>query len=239
MQKVVPYILWPAVAFSCFVYIRRFYRRSNAPSDGPLPDAPPRQTTAGGAGSVPFVASRPAAGSSTATPDIEPSVAAALAAEGRSSTPARERAATEPDRSAASPPEEGSADPPGRTGLFAKDAPPPPKQRVLLKDLIEGIRLPCDLSPLVSLDDMHRGDIHAAFITKGNEPAEVGRRLGDELERLGFDLSSLSENQVLARRDDQELLVTLHANPELLEVDTHPMFPTAVAGDAVVEFDVR
>lgn len=243
MKTVIPLILWPAVAFSCFVYARRFYRRFSETAQPPpdLPSTTPAPRS--GAGSVPFVSrSRPPSGEQP--PEIEPSVAAALAAEGRIAPtppviPATPQASTpQVVDSAPGRPGPTGDDEPGRSGLFAKEPARRPAPKRALGDQMSGIQLPCGLAPLVSLDDLHRADIHAAFITKGHEPADVGRQLGDELERLGFTLSSVSDNQVLARRDDDGLMVTLHATPEVLEVDTHRVFPTAMPGDVIVEFDV-
>ena len=72
--------------------------------------------------------------------------------------------------------------------------------------------------------------------TGGHDPAVVGREVGDELERLGFTLASLSANEVLATRDDGRLTVTIHTNPQTIEVDGRRLFPTTSGDDVVVEF---
>ncbi len=260
MRTVLPIIIYSWLAVSLFIYGRRIYRRASGEksSAAPGPSLPsagtpgarpthaagtsssatprvphvPRSTPGTPAVPPPFddgIPIAPPAFDADGTPHmdathfpIEPSVAAALAEEGRLSTPGV-AAPTEP------PPDAG------RSGLFAKagDAPP---AAAALTTLMANIALPCDLAPLVSLDDAHLADVQARFVTGGHDPAEVGREVGDELERLGFTLASLSDTQVLATRDDGRLTVTIHTKPHTIEVDGRRLFPTTGADDVVVEF---
>lgn len=259
MRTVLPIIVYSWLAVSLFIYGRRIYRRvsgeKSTPPDAPLPSAGtpgarstraaptsptaaprvphvPRSTPGTPAVPPPFaddIPIAPPAFDANGTPHmdathfpIEPAVAAALAEEGRLSTPGVE-GPTDPTPDA------------GRSGLFAKATDPAPGG-VALTTLMAGIALPCDLAPLVSLDDAHLTDVQARFVTGGHDPAEVGREVGDELERLGFTLASLSANEVLATRDDGRLTVTIHTNPQTIEVDGRRLFPTTSGDDVVVEF---
>lgn len=263
MRTVLPIIVYTWLAVSLVIYGRRLYRRMSddrtssppepgvPPSGGPAPrTAPPPGRAAAGSAGVPHVPHVPE-GSAAAVPfadipiapptfgpdgtphmdathfPIEPAVAAALAEEGRISMPGAD--AVDPSAPHGAPPDAG------RTGLFAKASDDGPVA-VPLGTLMAGISLPCDLSPLVSLDDAHLSDVHARFVTSGHDPADVGRQVGDELERLGFVLASLTSNAVRATRDDGRLTVTIHTDPHTAQVDGRRLFPTTTSGDVVVEF---
>lgn len=138
---------------------------------------------------------------------------------------------------AAGPGSAGDADGPGgsvRGGFFAPaDADEPTPKPV--SELVAGISMPCDLSPLVdesSAVDPQR----VVFITNGTTPAKVGAGVADELERLGFTLRTDGDTELIATRDDDRLLVTLHPDPVADRVDGERLFPTATRGSVVVVF---
>lgn len=127
----------------------------------------------------------------------------------------------------------------GRSGLFAPAAatrlPDATNERPTVADLLEGISLPCDLSPIVDTGralDPYR----VAFVTNRATPAEVGAGLGDELERLGFSLATVSDTELEATKDGGRVVVTLHPNPSTVTFGAAPAFPNLPSGSVVVEF---
>jgi hypothetical protein len=271
-MKVVPLILYPWLAISVVIYIRRLSRRSERkkeaagdpavaaaeqalrtgttppPMVGPRPSPPAGgkaagpvlgKGPAGAAPHVPHVPHVPAPASPPPVPHVpapspgapidasvlplEPAVAAALEAEGKLAPAGG--SSIDADAAAAA----------GRSGLFAGEDRPVARP---LSEMISGIALPCDLMPLVSLDQAEVVGLHATFATSGHPASTVGRSLGDELERLGFTLRSTAENEVVARRGRDQIRVTIHARPDLLERDEVKVFPTTEEGDVVVEFRV-
>lgn len=144
--------------------------------------------------------------------------------------------------------EEGE-DATGRAGLFAPLSPPsstedhdepdkpdkPDKpDRLTVGEALQGITLPCDLVPMI-LDADHPDPHHAAFATVGFEAHVVGAKLGDELERLGYEISSSSATTAVARRDDVMVTVEIHAAASEARADGERLFPTAPGGSVVVE----
>jgi hypothetical protein len=131
----------------------------------------------------------------------------------------------------------GDTDGPGgsvRGGLFAPaDAEEPAPKPI--SELVAGISMPCDLSPLV--DESNAIDPQrVVFITSGTTPAKVGAGVADELERLGFTLRTDGDTELVATRDGDRLLVTLHPDPVADRVDGERLFPTATRGSVVVVF---
>lgn len=98
--------------------------------------------------------------------------------------------------------------------------------------------MPCDLVPVIDPTAMD-AQWRVAFSTRGVPPAEVGSKVGDELERLGYTLRSLNETEVQATRNDDVLTVRLIVNPEAAQRDGRPAFPTLAPGSIVVEFSSR
>ena len=129
----------------------------------------------------------------------------------------------------------------GRTGLFAaseakRSAEAP---RLAVARLLEGISLPCDLAPVISADKPVRASVglHVAFSTSGVDPREIGQKLGDELERLGFSVESVSASQVQATRQDGGLLVSLLTDPAKMTREGKQVYPTMPPGSTVVEVE--
>jgi hypothetical protein len=101
---------------------------------------------------------------------------------------------------------------------------------------LEGIRMPCDLAPLTgSLADIER---RVAFFTVGWPAEAVGPEVADELERIGMQFTSLSDNRAVARRDDVEVRVALHSVGSAINGIADPTFPTAPEHSVVVEFEL-
>jgi hypothetical protein len=138
------------------------------------------------------------------------------------------------------PSQSPSDDQSGRSGFFAPSAPPRPTSdattaRPVVADVLQGISLPCDLSPIVDTGralDPYR----VAFVTNRATPAEVGAGVGDELERLGFSLATVSDTELEATKDEGRVVVTLHPNPSTVTFGASPAFPNLPEGSVVVEF---
>ena len=63
----------------------------------------------------------------------------------------------------------------------------------------------------------------------------MGAALADELERLGFTLSTSTPTELLARRDRTELRAVLYVNPATAQRGLDRIFPAAPAGSVGVE----
>jgi hypothetical protein len=128
----------------------------------------------------------------------------------------------------------------GRSGFFAPSTPSRPTPdattaRPVVADVLQGISLPCDLSPIVDTGralDPYR----VAFVTHRATPAEVGAGVGDELERLGFSLATVSDTELEATKDEGRVVVTLHPDPSTVTFGAAPAFPNLPEGSVVVEF---
>jgi hypothetical protein len=96
-------------------------------------------------------------------------------------------------------------------------------------DALVGIRMPCDLVPLV-LDRLASGRI--TLSTTGYPAEAVGTALADEVERLGYVLRPMSDHEVLATRGATGLRLTIRPP----DADgRHFEHPTAREDSVVVE----
>lgn len=105
--------------------------------------------------------------------------------------------------------------------------------------LLKGVRMPCDLAPVTGGHQTvaHTAGLLVAFATANIAPAEIGRAVGDELERLDYTLTSTSSTQVQATRGDDVLLVTLVTDPAEAMRDGQKAYPTLPPNSVVVEFE--
>jgi hypothetical protein len=98
-----------------------------------------------------------------------------------------------------------------------------------LADALVGIRMPCDLVPLV-LNRLANDRI--TLSTTGHPAEAVGTALADEVERLGYVLRPVSDHEVLATRGATEMRLTIH--PPDAE-GRHFEHPTARENSIIVE----
>ena len=113
----------------------------------------------------------------------------------------------------------------------APAAVPPISEIRGLSDIMAGMQMPCDLAPLMGeAGGTSIGLRRATFATTTHRPHEVGGALATELERLGMTIQSVSENQAVATRGADSVMLTIHRTAE--------MFPTAPEMAVVVEMDV-
>jgi len=256
------YLLYAAVAFSLSVYAYRAYRRWLAPDrerrgdgDGDGPDPRPRRT-ASPPGALPLgeapasstsppaaPPARPARGYGFTDANVLPSASEAAASESLVQQVIREEVARSQGREPASAsgsgvgaPETPETPDAGRRGLFAGDSGQRRADRVSVAAALTGVRLPDELVPLVG--DVETADPHhVTFITSGLPAATIGGHLGDELERLGYQVRSESDVVAVATKGTVVLRVTLHPNPSAEQVDGAPRYPTAGRSSVVVEFE--
>ncbi len=116
---------------------------------------------------------------------------------------------------------------PGRAGLFADRRASTESTRVTrvpIADALAGIEMPCGLAPLVGDGDV-MSTFRAVFATTEASAEEVGAGLADQLEALGFRLSTISDHEAVATRDSIEVSVTVLADLTA--------FPTARQGSVV------
>ncbi len=106
-----------------------------------------------------------------------------------------------------------------------------------LSDLLVGFQLPHDLLPVIpDHDDIT--ERHVSLMTSSAPVDVVGPAVADELERLGFELTPLSENELLAVRGDDRLALTLVTSPTTAEQGGRLLYPQANPGDVVVTIEV-
>jgi hypothetical protein len=158
-----------------------------------------------------------------------------------------------PTTAAAAPPSEPAAPPTAsdlpsptdRSGYFAPrpastpgspagSSPATPAGRPTVAEAVAGIQLPCGLAPATTTERFPSPFI-ARFLTTESDPATVGAGLADELERLGFSLSTSTPTELVARRADAEVRVVLYVNPAAAKRGLDAIFPAAPPGSVGVE----
>lgn len=75
----------------------------------------------------------------------------------------------------------------------------PPEPTKTLADVLAGIRLPYDLFP-VDEPDPQIADVAVTLVTMTTPAGQVGMAVADELERLGYEIFSLSDSEAVAKR---------------------------------------
>ena len=237
------YLLFLAVAVSLSVYLYRGYRRWIAPpattdAEGvPAPSADSPAPTSPRAASPVAEPAKPPRSLGFTNPSILPaddrstsgseSLVEAVIREELARKRAEESGEPEPD----------AAPTTGRSGLFAPDerSTGSAAERVSVAAALTGVRLPDDLVPFVGSGtsvDPHQ----VLFLAPTLPAAEVGRALGDELERLGYRVASESDVVAVATKGSAVLRVALHPDPANERVDGVRRFPTAPASGVVIEF---
>jgi hypothetical protein len=98
-----------------------------------------------------------------------------------------------------------------------------------IADALVGIRMPCDLVPLV-FDRLATDKI--TLSTTGVPAEVVGRSLADEVERLGYVVRPMSDREVIATRGVTELRMTIKSADAN---GRHHDHPTARDDSVVVE----
>lgn len=95
-----------------------------------------------------------------------------------------------------------------------------------LADILAGVRLPWNLLPTVDQAREPSND-RVVLLTDGVEPAEVGADVADELERLGFTITTRGEDTAIATRGDDVLGLQILPEAGAATVGAQPRFPSA------------
>lgn len=116
----------------------------------------------------------------------------------------------------------------------APDPQPVPSEPTVAH-LLAGFAMPADLTPVTPAGGTPN-DRATSLISRDREAYDVGTNIADELERLGYSLQPVGETQLLATRDSEQLSVMIDPEPHTTVTGGGRRFPTANAGDVVVEF---
>jgi hypothetical protein len=138
---------------------------------------------------------------------------------------------------AASPTPAPTPRPPARDRMGPAGAGEAEEAGSTVAEVLTGVALPCDLVPIVDAGAI-MNPYRVAFSTHSAPASDVGVAVGDELERLGFSVRSVTSNQLEASKGGDRLTVTIHAEPGHVTVADAPAFPTLPPGSVVVEFEV-
>ena len=95
-----------------------------------------------------------------------------------------------------------------------------------LADLLAGVRLPWNLLPTVDRSRAPSTD-RVVLITDEGEPSAIGSDVADELERLGFSISTQGDDTAFAERDGHSLGLQIIPEPMGARVGDTPRFPSA------------
>ncbi len=223
--------LWLFVALGIYAY--RLYRRITR---GPQAEPETTDATTPARTDVPIIGAAPVLGTrlpssmmpESVTPDSEVPIPPPVP----EVTPA--------------PSKESTLGSPSRSGLFAPTttpaaaptpvpAPTNTDARPTVAEVLRGIAMPCDLSPVIDPDRVF-DPYRVAFSTNTATAAAVGAGVGDELERLEFTLASTSAIQLAATKQGQRVVVTIHADPEAVTYGDGQAFRNMPPGSVVVEF---
>ena len=130
-----------------------------------------------------------------------------------------------------------------RTGFFAPvpttpDGPgdaAPDATRVTVAEALHGIVMPCGLTPVIDGSSRVQNPFRALFLTSDADARAVGAGIGDELERLGYSLTTSAPTELTARRDRTTLRVVLHPEPAKATRGLDVLFPAAPPSSVGVE----
>ncbi len=104
-----------------------------------------------------------------------------------------------------------------------------------LADLLGGITVPSEVVP-VSVGDGRENPYAATLLSRGLEAHVVGTEIADELERLGYELLPIAETELLAKRGDDLVTVSIDLEPHRPDASGHQRVASAVEGDIVIDF---
>ncbi len=107
--------------------------------------------------------------------------------------------------------------------------------RVPVAEAVAGIRMPCDLAPLLG-DAVRVDPFDVAFFTLTVDGDHVRDALAAELLRLGFGVATPSSHRIVASRTGAELVVTVFPDPDRATEGGRSLFPTAGTGSVVARF---
>lgn len=109
-------------------------------------------------------------------------------------------------------------------------------RRLTVAEALRGVDMPCGLSPVIDGSVSIPNPFRVAFLTTTSDAATVGASMGDELERLGYQLTTATATEVLARKPGIELRVVLYPAPAKATRGLDQLFPVAPSGSVGIEF---
>ena len=106
-----------------------------------------------------------------------------------------------------------------------------------LAEALAGIKIPCDLAPMVTTE--HLDPRNMLFATTDHPAEVIGTSVADELERLGYSLVPIDSQTIHARHGGTLLEITVH--PDKVTASGALAGRAAAAPDAavLVEFQLR
>lgn len=107
-----------------------------------------------------------------------------------------------------------------------------------LADLLQGIALPCDLVPLTQSVTTTGPMTELVAGTTSARADEVGTALADEIERLGYTVSTINDRLALAEGPRGAVEIEIHPDAGSATDGGALKFPTAESGTVVVELRV-
>jgi hypothetical protein len=233
VREVLVVVFWLWLLTSLTVYAYRIFRRLTrgkpaaerpaTPVAAPAPGAPLEP----GSTLPPLISSPPVTDDRAAGP--EPSGGKLIPPAPAAPGPGPAASSPEPGTAGVAAPAPST----GRRGLFAPSTDATVAEPVAamgasitVAEAVRGIQMPCDLAPLVGSSPAAVDPHRVVFSTTTATAERVGGALADELERLGFSLRSVADNQAVATKPGAAVTVTIHTDLSA--------FPTAPAGSVVV-----
>lgn len=107
-----------------------------------------------------------------------------------------------------------------------------------LAELLQGISLPHDLVPLTQALPASGPVTSLVAATSTASPEQVGAALADEIERLGYVVSTTGAQTAMAEGPRGAIEIEVHPNASTATDGGQLKFPTAPAGSVVVELRV-
>ena len=243
-------VIWVWVLISVVVLTVRIFRRIGGPkadagADAELPPlpgpadipVPPGLTSTPDPTSTPSAAPGSPAESATGAP-VNPVIAAAA-----SSGPLADPAAIPTVPIIPTVPAAAAGPATGRSGFFAASVEPGEAApsgaigavRPTVAEALQGIVMPCGLTPVVDGTVSIPNPFRVAFLTTDADAQAVGAGIGDELERLGYTLSTAAATELVARKPGAELRVVLYPTPSAARRGFDAIFPAAPDGAVGLE----
>ncbi|MDH3294851.1 MAG: hypothetical protein OER95_11090 [Acidimicrobiia bacterium] len=102
-----------------------------------------------------------------------------------------------------------------------------------LFDMLDGIKLPYDLTPITSA--VEDPDRHLIFLTTHSNAEEVGTRFADEITRLGYTFTPVGLDRAIATRGDDSVSMTIVPKANEVMNANGPRYGAAGAGDVALE----
>lgn len=109
---------------------------------------------------------------------------------------------------------------------------------VPLAELLDGMTLPCDLTPLTFVEPPGSDVVDRLVFVTDWAPERLRADLKGALASVEFDLTWTTADEGVATRRSTGFRVRLHRAPERVMVGTRPAFPTAASGSTVVELAI-